>query len=583
MPRFAWVPDDLVDSIDDPGDVLLEPPDEEEGHAVSVWTPPPRARGPPATTPEPPRAWQELRRHGEIEQPPLSPAWSSPSLLLPALQLSARTEAPEPPLPPRLLGSSARRGPAGPQGPKGVGAERGGREAEAPWLADGTAAQEIERPAPQVHAEQTDTAGQLWQLRAELARAADREAQLLEELEAARRKAARERARRRAAELALERCRMEAEDARRPGSSASAGRLPRLSPSPSSPSSSPSATSLLSDAAAAGGRTLSEQLGRAVRRNSFGLPLSPGTPPRRARRSSPPRTPPSAALCQAENLVLEMFSAEPSSVRSSQAQSLRGDSRSPRPKEPEPSPSPSAHSDASAQTEPLHSRSYDLCALLSASKAQQGALALVQSGIEQSGLEALNGRMPSFPAAVLGAPKAAGTARRRGSWPLPSPTAGTEGHTAVVPGPACAGAHGADTAGAGGAAAVGSVATAAAASAGDGDAGRCLAGLANAVATAMGSPEPWSELPGVWLGASNDVTTAAAAVAAGARSARCAGAVARPAAGGRAEVSPPAPTDTTDGPGTATAARASRMAWNQLPGRGGSRRARGATLVRWSP
>lgn len=421
-------------------------------------------------------------------------------------------------------------------------------------------------------------------LRAELVRAERREGQLLEELEHLRRKMLRERSRRRAAERDLERCRMEAEDTRRSDLPAGS-RLLRLSPSPSTPDSSRSMASLSDATAGVLGpcRTSSDLSAKGVRRNAFGLPLSPGTPPPKAAsaaRTSPLRSPSPDVLSEAESLVLEMFSGcEAPTTRSVQARSPPAASRSPlkkaytspaagtrslASKEPWASPSNSARSEASAQTEPPGFPSYGTGLAHSPSPSVEAGEA------KKPMLSALNGCMPTFPSAELGSGRSKSNkslAPRRKSCPVFEQSASSaaaaawgsggwlEGGAAAAAsaggmdepsfwlqrqGSAATTVHEEDDEVLGGRGLVAEVAIGAE-EGGQVEDHSHLAGIAIAVAAAMGSSDPWLS-PKL----SPDVRGEESAPGSGASPpwgppatiARGGGRPAEPAAGGRAEVSP---------------------------------------------
>lgn len=234
--------------------------------------------------------------------------------------------------------------------------------------------------------------------------------------------------------LDLERHRMKAEDlpvcsakAEREPSPMAAAFAPLVAASltiPNCPmrssSTSASETSLTGPESLRSGRATPDHLGaRPQRKRSYGLPTSPrleARSPQGLRRggATPPRTPPPAqALSQAENLVLEMFS-----NAGSQAASRTG-SRTPR----------SPRSNTSVQTEPPS----DFGGPFFPATSLAGERSLTGSGAgtpatghrEDDGsapprppsatgkkLCALNGRMPSFPAANLGSPRPSGKAER---------------------------------------------------------------------------------------------------------------------------------------------------------------------------
>jgi len=243
----------------------------------------------------------------------------------------------------------------------------------------------------------------------ELHKSKQREFELAKELESMKKSALYEHRKRRAAEMDLERCRrdleryqMAAEDMRRVEATVSGNGLcpttPSSSPSALSllPSSSASAHSLQSEAGASGGGSKTpEKSIHSARKDKFGMSVSTDASAQQPR-----------VFCQAESLVLEMFSSEPSSVRSAQVRSRRNSSRSPSSKEidrqKDPSPSGSSRSNASVQTEPARFSSHDPTKLPLKTHAEKPAMLL-----------ALNGCMPSFPSAEL-SPKIFDISNRRG-------------------------------------------------------------------------------------------------------------------------------------------------------------------------
>mmetsp|Transcript_61253 Transcript_61253/g.192858 ORF Transcript_61253/g.192858 Transcript_61253/m.192858 type:complete len:701 (-) Transcript_61253:71-2173(-) len=476
MPRFAWAPEDVAERLEDARGV-------KEAQFVSTsiarcpQTPPPRGRGP--ATAVTPQTRGTLRRERAVATPtciaqdrlqPSSP-WRRPqarpcgSRALPLQQSQPGLQQPpqrQPPQaqPPTQLQSQPRTQPQAQaqsavalrgtrrshcelplRAPRGVPPEadpKAGQHRAPPAAAEARPSKEppplredglraaLQACESELQTERAGAAERANLLRAELAQAEQREGQLLEELERLRRKMHRERSRRKTAERDLERCRMEAEDARR-SEAAACPRLARLCASPSTPSSSRSAGSL-SDATAGvfgAGRGPSEQGGKAVRKNSFGLPLSPGTPPPKApaARTTPSRSPSPAVMSQAESLVLEMFACEAPTTRSvvarsppapqrsplSKARSPGAGSRSPLSKEPIPSPTSSARSEASAQTEPPGFPSFNMNLSLVPMPPSEGKKPM---------LLALNGRMPSFPSAELSGRKSKSSEKHRNSCPV---------------------------------------------------------------------------------------------------------------------------------------------------------------------
>lgn len=293
-----------------------------------------------------------------------------------------------------------------------------------------------------LRADVTDAREQEWLLKAEITRALSREDELRNEVLQLEQRVERGDLAERLAEqwhmkhnkimgefdsvmLDLERHKMRAEDGLR-------AKVPMTSLAVSLPipdclthasSTSASETSLAGPESLRSGRATPDHLGaRPQRRRSLGLPTSPRSPPRGMRGgalnrggATPPRTPPAETLMQAENLVLEMFSCP-----GSQAASRTG-SRTPR----------SPRSNNSGNTEPPSDlggpffggglcsvpdveRSTSCGADTPAGQREDDSAPPRPPSAQGKKLFALNGRMPSFPAANLGSPRPSGKGERVG-------------------------------------------------------------------------------------------------------------------------------------------------------------------------
>mmetsp|Transcript_2163 Transcript_2163/g.4945 ORF Transcript_2163/g.4945 Transcript_2163/m.4945 type:complete len:600 (-) Transcript_2163:200-1999(-) len=411
MPRFAWAPEDVTERGENARALR------EVGSGLSgrcPQTPPPRGRGPPAAVT--PQLRRPLRRERAVATPtcaglePSSPqrrpqmrgrqstsafeADAAAHEATPAPQVRSRATPVQQPQPlhqrttPRAQHpqNTVARGMRRSQGELQLKSARGApaetetkarpvRDVAPPRDRDDGLRAALQACESELLTERSEAAERANALQAKLVKAESKENRLLEELESMRRKLLHERSRRRTAELDVERLRMQAEDTRK----------------------------------------VDVPVGS--RRNATVTPLSPTTPV--ASQPSPRRTPSPEVLCQAESLVLEMFGSDHLGQRTGQGRLPVTRSRSPSSKEqqrasrePEPSPSTSsAPSETSIQTEPPSFPSLSL--------RNSTPTATPTSADEQKPmLLALNGCMPSFPSAE---PAMKGLDRRRRSCPLFEP------------------------------------------------------------------------------------------------------------------------------------------------------------------